>query len=650
MNAAPHAAYQFGQFTLSPAEKRLAREGKLVSLAPKVFDTLVLLVENRGRLIGKDELLRALWPHSIVEEVALAHNVSQLRKALGDAAENPRFIETVPKRGYRFIAAVQECLEPQTASVASESGGAEAVSSIRHVRQPRAALRAAVAAVLVLACATAAYFFLSPNGKGVGGGLPAIHSLAVLPFENLSGDKAQEYFADGMTDELITELGTIGALRVVSRTSAMRYKGSHEPLRRIADELKVDAVVEGTVQRSGKRVRITAQLVEASSDRNLWARSYERDLSDVLTLQDRVSRDIAVAIRIKLTPQQRARLSERRAVNPEAHDYYLRGRYWLSGIPTERFASFDDARKGLGYFQKAIAQDPGYAPAYSGIADSMYVLEGAPGFPYEETHQKARDAALKALELDPSLAEAHVSLASIHLDEWDWSSARRELRKALALNPNYAFAHCMYAFYLTSVGRLTDAVNESERAVSLDPFSPDANIALGEELYFARRYDDSLRQLRRGMEMYPGLGIWHWNMAQIYERRKMFAQAYAQYDQSIRLNGETQRAEALERAYKRSGYQGALQQIIQFLQLPKSGPFNLVVLHIYAMRGDDARTMLVLERAYREREPSLPYSLYDPALDHLRGSPRFRQLLRRMGLSSSADSVQAERVSALDSK
>lgn len=631
----PQVAYEFGQFTLVPTEKRLLCDGKAVPLAPKVFDTLVLLVKNQGRLIEKEELLRAVWPHSVVEEVALAHNVSQLRKVLGDPTEDPKFIETVPKRGYRFIAAVRARGAPQGAPPA---GGGEAPSAVRHIPWFRAAILGAFAAVLVLAASTAAYFYLSPTGKRVAGVLPAIHSLAVLPFENLSGDKEQEYFADGMTDELITKLGRIGALRVVSRTSAMQYKGTRKPLRDIAGELKVDAVVEGTVLRSGNRVRITAQLIEAIGDRHLWAQSYERDLNDVLVLQDNVSRDIAEIIRIKLTPQQRTMLTAARAVDPEAHDLYLRGRYWWGGYVVERFGNSDNLRKGLDYFQKAIAKDPNYALAYAGIADSFLVGAGG-DIPFKEAFSKAKDAAMKALQLDPSLAEAHASLGAIKCTDWDWSGAEREFKEALALNPNYATAHVWYSAYLTSMGRFEEAVKEAERARDLDPVSIPINVSLGMGLYFARRYDDALRQLRRGLEMYPDLGVWNFLMGWVYDQRKMFTEAYAQVHQSLSLNKETQRVAAIEQAYKRSGYRGAVQRMIQWEEprQKSGGGLNPILVHHYAMLDDEAHVMLCLERAYEEREPNLPFVIVDPALDHLRGSSRFSDLVRRMGLPPLVD-------------
>lgn len=639
MSTAHDVAYEFGPFLLTPAEKRLVRDGKAVPLTPKAYDTLVLLVRNQGRLVGKDELLRTLWPHSIVEEVALAHNVSQLRKVLGDPVEEPKFIETVPKRGYRFIAAVRERAEPQDAPPTESTGNGDKPMAARPARWPRRTIPAVLAALLVLAASAGVYLYLSSTQTRVSAAVPAIHSLAVLPFQNLSGDKEQAYFADGMTDELITKLGTIGSLRVVSRTSVMRYEGSRKPLRDIAAELKVDAVVEGTVLRESNRVRITAQLIDATSDRNLWARGYERDLSDVLALQDHVSRDIAAAVRLKLTPHQRARLSEVRSVDPEAHDDYLRGRYWLSGIPPERFASGDNAGRSLDFFRKAIARDPNYALAYAGLADALLHMAGGP-LPLKEALARARDAAVKALQLDPSIAEAHVSLANIELDDWNWSGAKKELSKALALNPSYARAHVLYSWYLADMGKLDESVKEAEVARDLDPFSPGANVNFGLSLYFARRYDEALREFHRGLEMYPDLGVWNFFMAWVYEQKQMFPEAYAQYHRSISLNKQTQRAEAIEQTYNRLGYKGAVRQMIGFEIHDKIFP---LVVHHCAVLGDEAYTMLCLERAYDERAPDVPGILVDPVLDPLRGSPRFRDLVRRMGLPPLVDEVPVVR-------
>jgi TolB-like protein/lipoprotein NlpI len=552
MASDPQVAYEFAQFTLLPTEKRLLCEGKAVPLAPKVFDTLVLLVENQGRLIQKEELLKTLWPNSVVEEVALAHNVSQLRKALGDPVENPRFIETVPKRGYR-----------------------------------------------------------------------------VLPLENLSGDKEQEYFAEGITDALTTELAQIGSLRVISRTSATQFKGSRESLPQIGRDLKVDALVEGTVARAQGRVRVTAQLIAASSDHHLWARTYERDVKDVLALQDEVARDIAAEIRIKLTSKERGLLTQVHAVDPEAHDAYLRGRYWWSKRDAE------GEWKGLEYFQQAIAKDPNYALAYAGVADSYIMLGHHGGLTPKEALPKARQAAHKALELDPSLAEAHASLAIVKLSsDWDWPGAESEFKQAIALNPNYATAHHWYSHHLLAMGRFDEAVSELDRARDLDPYSIPINNFLGITLYSARRYDDALRQFRRGLEMHPDRVEFYDGIADVYEQRKMFAEAFAWRRRLLSVSKEPQMAQ-LEEAYQRSGYRGYLSKRIDLLE--QGGKFEdlftgLLVAHMYALLGDEGHVMSYLERAYDERNPWILYLQVDPVMDPLRTSPRFRDLIRRIGL------------------
>jgi TolB-like protein/DNA-binding winged helix-turn-helix (wHTH) protein len=618
MPDAQQAAYEFGQFTLVQAEKRLLCDGKAIPLVPKVFDTLVLLVENPGRLIQKDELLEALWPDTVVEEVALAHNVSQLRKALGDRAEEPRFIETVPKRGYRFIAPVRVVGEPATR---------RASPAPSHTKWSRPAVLAACAAVLLLIAAASAYLYL-PRAIERAAGAPAIHSLAVLPLENLSGDREQEYFADGITDALITDLAQVASLRVISRTSAMQFRGSRETLPQIGRDLKVDAVVEGTVARGEGRVRITAQLIDARSDRHLWARTYERDLKDVLALQDEIAQAIAEQIRIKLTPKERSLLSRAHAGDPEAYDAYLRGRYWWSQRTAE------GEWRGLDYFQKAIARAPKYALAYAGVADSFVVLGSHARLPAKEAFPKAQEAALKALELDPSLAEAHTSLAFVKFsNDWDWSGAEREFKEAIALNPNYATAHHWYSHYLVAMGRLDEAVSELERARDLDPFSVPINAFLGQALYYARRYDEALRQYQRGLEMHPDRLEFCEGAADVYEQKKMFAESVALRLQALSLIKDPTSA-ALDQAFKGSGYGGYLRKKIETLeQAPQLNPFAvLLVAHLYAALNDEAHAMPYLERAYGERNPWLLNLSVDPGMDSLRSSLRFRDLIRRIGL------------------
>jgi TolB-like protein/DNA-binding winged helix-turn-helix (wHTH) protein len=618
MASEPQAAYEFGEFTLVPTEKRLMCESRVVPLAPKAFDTLVLLVENQGRLIQKDDLLKSLWPGSVVEEQALAHNVSQLRKALGDPAADPKFIETVPKRGYRFIAPVRALGEP--ARVMASPAPTDVVPSA--TRWSRPTVLAVLAGVLMLGGVTATYTYLPRAGPKAAAGLPAVHSLAVLPLENLSGDKEQEYFADGMTGALIADLAQIRSLRVISRTSAMHFKGSKETLPQIGRELQVDAVVEGAVVRRENRVRITAQLIEVSSDQHLWARTYERDLKDTLGLQDEIARDITEQIRIELTPKERGLLMHAHAVDPEAQDAYLRGRYWNSEMTPE------GARKALAYFQKAIAKDPNYAVAYAGVAESFNILGLTLSLPLKEAFLKQKQATIRALQLDPSLADAHVSLAQVKWGyDWDWSGAEDEFKQAIALEPNYALGHMSYSGYLLAMGRVDDAVKESERSRDLDPFSIPTNWWLGQTLYHARRYDDALRQDRRGLEMYPDSSMLYHAMADVYEQEKMFPEAFAARQQALRLLNASF-INTLDAAYRRSGYRGYLLKSAQNLEL---GQNSLGVAHIYALLDDEPRAIAALERAYEEHNTGVLFLRTAPELDSIRSSPRFRDLVRRIG-------------------
>jgi TolB-like protein/Tfp pilus assembly protein PilF len=459
----------------------------------------------------------------------------------------------------------------------------------------------------------------------------AIHSLAVLPLENLSGDKEQEYFADGMTDALITNLAQIGSLRVISRTSSMRFKASKESLPQIGRDLQVDAVVEGTVTRSAGRVRITAQLIEATKDHHLWARSYERDLKDVLALQDEIARDITEQIRVQLTPNEHGLQTQVHTVDPEAYDDSLRGWYWWSQLTAE------GTWKGLEYFQKAIAKDPKYAPAYVGIANSYLRLAGYISvLPVKEAYPKARDAAIKALELDPSLAEAHLSLGSVkYFLGWDWSGGEDEFKQAIALNPNYAFARFIYSHYFVDMGRLDEALKEIERARDLDPYSPVINFWLGETLYHSRRYDDALRQERRNLEMFPDRPIFYDAIANVYEQKQMFAEAFAARQQVLSLNKDRS-VTALGEAYKRSGYRGYLLKMTQILEQASHPDQSLVLAHIYALLNDEPHAMTELERAYNDRTPGILNLRTAPELDSIRSSPRFRELVRRIGFPKPA--------------
>jgi serine/threonine-protein kinase len=462
-----------------------------------------------------------------------------------------------------------------------------------------------------------------------GGSVEAIDSIAVLPLENLSGDPEQEYFADGMTDALIADLAKIRTLRVISRTSAMQYKRTDKSLPQIARELDVDAIVEGTVLKSGNRVRITAQLIHAPADRHLWAESYEREIQDVLDLQGELARSIAEEIRVELSPYEQASLAAKSTVTPEAYQLYLKGRYHWNKR-TE-----DGVKKAIDYFQRAIEEDPGYAPAYSGLSDSYNILAYLGHVPWAEAYQKARVEAFKALELDDKLAEAHVSAASsMEVHDWDWAGAEREYRRAIELNPGYATAHHWYALHLLVTGRFDEALVEARKAQELDPLSVMVNLDTGYVYYCARRYDEAIEEYLKMVDMYP----------EFLTGRAYLAAAYAMKDMHEEASAELRRAptpsegEPLALAYFGCAYallgeddeaREILEELEERTEREGVAPFFAAIVH--AGLGESEQALEWLEKACEERS-LLPELMRDPVLDLMREDPRYVELLRTIGL------------------
>ena len=452
----------------------------------------------------------------------------------------------------------------------------------------------------------------------------------MLPLENLSGDSAQNYFSDGMTDELITDLAQISALRVISRTSVMVYKGAHKSLPRIARELNVDAVVEGTVLRAGDQVRITAQLIDASDDKHIWSQSYEGELRDTLALQDRVARAIAAQIQINLTPREQAALKSGRVVNPEAYESYLKGRYFWN----KRTA--DGLRVALAYFNQAIEEDPKYAQAYSGLADTYALLgdwQYAAMTP-KEAYPKAKAAALKAVKLDNALGEAHNSLAFL-LDgfDWDLDSGGKEFRRAIELNPGYAIGHHWYAWHLALLGQYDEAIAEMKKAESVDPLSLIINADLAELLVLAHSYDEAIGQSRKTIEMDPNFAMAHDQLAEAYLQKHMYDQAIAELQKAVQLSGGSPMCIAnLARAYTLSGRRNEALTLLSDLKTSSTPGFSHAseIAAIYVSLGDKDEAMNWLEKGYAERFN--PGVLIRPTFDPLRSDPRFQHLVQRVGL------------------
>jgi serine/threonine protein kinase/TolB-like protein/Tfp pilus assembly protein PilF len=516
---------------------------------------------------------------------------------------------------------------------ARTAGVSPAVGAIHELPLRRWALGLGIA-TLALAAVLAVLAGLNVAGlrdRLLGrGGPPKIESIAVLPLANLSGDPEQEYFADGMTDELITNLSKIGSLKVISRTSVMQYKGAKKPLREIAQALGVDGVIEGSVFRAGNRVRITAQLIHAATDRHLWAESYERDLTDVMALQGEVTRAIAGEVKAALTPQEQAHLAAARPANPDAHEAYLKGRYYWNSRTEEGL------KKSLEYFQQAIEKDPGYALAYAGLADA-YGLLGDSTYGVmapKEAYPRAKAAAFRALEMDETLAEAHASLGlEKMMYAWDWTGAEKEFKRAIELNPGYATAHHWYAEYLSAMGRHDEAIAEIKRAQELDPLSLMINAIGGYVFFCARRYDEAIAQCRRTLELNAGFYPARLFLGWAYEQKQLYDEAISEYQKGIALEeGNPALAAFLAHAYAAAGRKTeALKIIPQLMEISKRryvSPYDIA--QIYTALADNGRALQWLEKAYQERDSELLWLKVDPGSNRLRSDPRFQDLLRRM--------------------
>ena len=629
---------RFGVFELDPRAGELRKHGLRVRLQEQPFQVLAMLLEHPGEVLTREELQKKLWPADTFVDFdhGLNKAINKIREALSDSADSPRFVETVARRGYRFLAEVKvaDSAPVRSQDLATEPHPvAEARDRLDLAGKPAMlkhlfssfAWKAPALVLLLLVASLAGWNLHSWKRPSL-----VIRSLAVLPLESLSSDASQDYFADGMTDELISDLGQISALRVISRTSVMAYKRARKPLPQIARELNVDAVVEGTVLRSGDQVRITAQLIEASTDKHLWSQSYQGELRDTLALQNQVARAIADQIRINLNPQEQAALKNVKVVNPQAYESFLKGRYFWN----KRTA--DGLKVALAYFNQAIDEDPKYAQAYSGLADTYSLLgdwQYAVMTP-KEALPKAKAAATKALELDSALGEAHNSLAFC-LDgfDWDFESAGKEFRRAMELNRGYATAHHWYAWHLSLLGQYDDAIAEMRKAESLDPLSLIINADLAELLVLAHSYEESIRQSRKTIEMDPNFALAHNQLAQAYLQKHMNDEAVAELQEAAQLSGESPTVMAnLGRAYAASGKRSEAIKLLSALKKRSNSIYShgSEIAVIYAALGDTDQAMNWLEKGFEERFN--PGVLLRPGFDPLRSDSRFQDLLRRIGL------------------
>ncbi len=636
---------RFGVFEVDLRTGELRKKGIRIRLQGQPYSLLTTLLKQHGEVVTREEIRSALWAQDTFVDFdhSLGTAVNKLREVLGDSAANPRFVETVPRRGYRFIAPVVLVEESEDTPLVREAPlaekelpagdrspaeGRDQIDSVSvvppGVRQPWPLYwKISGFALLLLSVGSAVLIPLRSRPSS------PIRSLAVLPLDNLSGDPSQDYFSDGMTDELITELGQISDLRVISRTSAMSYKNTHKTLPQIAQELNVDAVVEGAVLRSGSQVRITAQLIMAVADKQLWAKSYEGELRDTLTLQSQVARAIAEEIRMKLTAHDQAVLNNVNVVNPQAYEAYLKGRYFWNKRTAEGLT------KAIDYFDEAVQWKPDYAQAYAGLADS-YALAGDWKYgllPPKEAYPKAKAAAAKAIALDTTLGEAHISLA-LCLDNFDWDgeSAGREFTQGIELSPGYAIGYEWYGWHLAALGRHSEAVTQVAKAVTLDPLSPSIGADLAEELLVAHRLDEAVEQSRKTIALDPFFAPAHYVLGQALVQKHGYDEAIAELHKAIELSpGSTAFAANLAYAYAVSGMRDEAVKILNDLKNRSAQVSNapeIAMVYVGLDQKDEA--MAWLEKAYAERFS--PWVLMRPCFNPLRSDPRFQDLLHRMGL------------------
>jgi len=620
------ALVRFGHFELMLGSGELRKDGKTVNLAPQPARILVLLVSRAGQIVTRQEIAQEVWGSStfVDFEQGLNFAIRQIRAALGDDADRPQYVETMPKRGYRFVGAVEQVASP----------GSEAAPSLLLEPEEDKTHRFAgkwlvIALTGAIALGVSAAILRSRFEKRDVAPTFAIHSIAVLPLANLSADPAQDYFTEGLTDELITEVARLKTIRVVSRTSTMVYKDRHVLAPQIGRELGVDGLIEGTVERQGNKIRIRAQLIQAATDQHLWAESYDRDSSDVLMLETEVARDIAQQIG-QFDPELNLALKRQHPISTSAHDDYLRGRYYWNKR-TEA-----GLRRGIEYFQRAIDQAPDYALAYSGLADSYIMLANWGMVPASEAYPKAREASLRAVELDDQLAEAQTSLAYVTLlYDRNWKDAEKRFKQAITLNPNYASAHHFYSILLVTAGRNSEAVAEIRKAQELDPLSLIVNDVVGWIYYESRQYEQADRQYNETLQMDPTYVPALLDQATIQMRVGQYRNSLERLHKAQTITGDNGVVLSdLAQAYALSGNRAAARQILRKVGTAGGNLFvsdwDLALIHLAL--GEKAKAIDLLSRAADKHVGWIIRVGVDPAFDTVRSEPGFQQLLRRVGI------------------
>jgi TolB-like protein/DNA-binding winged helix-turn-helix (wHTH) protein/Tfp pilus assembly protein PilF len=625
---------RFGVFELDPRAGELRKKGMKIRLQGQPVEILVMLLERPGETITREELQKKLWPaDTFVDfEQGLNNAMKRLRAALDDDAESPHFIETMPRRGYRFFGAVNG--GPGNGAAPTALVEAKPEARDKPARRLRIGQRLAAAGLLSLTVAAAVLMGLNVRGWRdrlfSGTPKPNIQALAVLPLTNLSGDPEQEYFADGMTESLIAELGKISTPRVISRQSVMQYKASKKSLREIARDLKVDAVLEGTVERSGDRVRVIVRLDQVSPEGQLWSNQYNRDIRDLLRLQDEIARAVTDEIQVKLKPQERARLASTRPVDPRAQDDYFRAMHFRNKYRYDE----QDLLTAISYFRQAIEKDSNYGLAYAGMADT-YIYLGNPqdgNHAPKETLPLAKAAATRAVEVDPLLGEAHFVLAqTLELYDWNWSEAEQQYKLALELSPNYAAAHVEYGRFLQALGRNDEAIKQMNYAVELNPMDLQVRLLVAIVTYAARQYDSAISQLNELNAYDPGLG--DFGLVWCYRDKKMYPEAIAAVQRElVHFGRDPLLVASLASVYGLAGRKREAVKLIDELKERSRQHYisNSLFAEAYIGLGEKDEAMAWLERAYEDRDQWMVYINSYPGWDPLRSEPRFQALVHRM--------------------
>jgi TolB-like protein/DNA-binding winged helix-turn-helix (wHTH) protein/Flp pilus assembly protein TadD len=651
--------YEFGPFSLDMTDRFLLRDGQPVSLPPKALETLIVLVQHQGRLVEKDELMKTLWPDSYVEEANLNHHVWALRKMLGETSGGHRYIETVPRRGYRFVAGVtelpddddqlvvekhsfsrivtEEAEEKETGGIGDSRTGARSIEAVGTSAASTRAIssteyvvndikhhkRAAFMVLSILVIAAAAFAYLKYSGSRP----QTINSIAVLPFANTSNDPNMEYLSDGVGESLINRLSQLPQLKVIARSSSFKYKGKEIDPQEVAKELGVQALLMGRVVQRGDNLQISVELVNASEKTQMWGGQYNRKAADLQGVQEEISQTISEKLRLRLTGAQEQQLTKHATQNPQAYQLFLNGLYYL------RKGGFENVRKALDYFNQAVGLDPSFALGWASVARSYRVLAVNSLLDPKESLAKARAATQKALELDETLAEAHWILAGIKQNEWDWAGAEREYRRAIALNPNLAEAHFRYSEYLSLMTRHKEALDETKRAYELDPLQDSLRTREAFTLYIARRYDEAVDMLQNAVKLNPDSIGAHNTLGFIYTAKGMSEQAVQEFQKGIRLQGETMSMQCyLGYALAKAGRRSEAKAILENVKATREYVSPTELAEFYTGLGDNEAAIASLERAYAAHDLQLQTLNVSPHFDTLRADSRFQELVRKVGL------------------